>query len=155
MEITKLISRQYIRTRTRTILKPADVKTWTMLQGQEDVDGSSITIVDATVLNFVSTHNQKDDIVFAKVVPPTLQGGTQKLPHLHALFLGTRGRKCSPSITEAAISWLLAPATSGPATVSPLRTEYLDGKRVVDIVIGLDTETGQRGGIGLIQVGKK
>jgi hypothetical protein len=120
-----------------------------------DEDGSSLSLRDT--VGYIEISPGDGDILSAHVVPPVVLGGQSPvdLPtELHALFLGTKGGRVSAKAGHKAISWLVgANQSRAPSALSGETPP--DETPKLDVVVGMDTETGKKGGAGLIQVSSR
>jgi len=114
--------------------------------GGHSPDGSSIKQVP--LLESCPPHcfNSADDVIFSILSPPeTKQEDIQAPSVLDAIFLGTRGKKCSDATAKAAINWLIKTSESYQADSLIPEAESV-------VVLGFDTETGVLGGASLVQL---
>jgi hypothetical protein len=113
----------------------------------DDKDGSSIFTNIEPFLPCVV--HPSEDIIQAVVTPPLQDlenaDDTQKIayqdnvsPELECVFLGTKGGQVLDSTVEAIIGWFVFDRDI-------CVTEF-------SFIVGLDTETGKKGGVGLLQV---
>jgi hypothetical protein len=116
----------------------------------DDIDGSSIFTNIEPFLPYVVDPYQ--DIIQAVVTPPLQDlenaDDTQRIayqdnvsPQLECVFLGTKGGQVLDSTVKAIIQWFVKDRRCCDVSVS----EY-------SFIVGLDTETGKKGGVSLLQV---